>query len=136
MQFGKTEDILASIVDILKHIERVQKDVMALTERSSAHFCDFIEANQVPADEKMLQAFQYQDIITQQLGAASEAIVTVEKNIAVYLHAAKQDQNLLSESIEKLAAKLAVSLRKAREKQEAFSGNAFGTGSAEVIEFF
>ena len=60
----------------------------------------------------------------------------IEKYIAIYLHSVRHDQDLLSESIEKLAVKLAQSLKTAKEKQEAFSGNAFGERRSEEIEFF
>lgn len=136
MHNSKTEEILMSIVEILKHIEHVQKDVMDLSEHSSSQFCTFMETNGTPADAKMLEAFQNQDIIAQQLSAVSEAVTAIEKNIGVYLHAVRQDQNILSESMDKLAQRLARSLKTAKEKQEAFSGNAFGTRRADEIEFF
>ena len=109
---------------------------MELYERSAVRFHDFITENKLTPNEDVLQAFQYQDIVSQQLGAVREAIVSVEKNIAVYLHAVSQDQNTLSESIEKLSAKLTKSLETAREKQEAFSGNAINRANAKTIEFF
>jgi len=109
---------------------------MELSERSAVRFHDFITENKLTPNEDVLQAFQYQDIVSQQLNAVSEAIVAVEKNIAVYLHAVKQDQNTLAESIEKLSAKLTKSLKMAQEKQEAFSGNAIDNTRGKSIEFF
>jgi hypothetical protein len=136
MGFHKAEDILSSMIDILKHIENVQKDVMQLSERSMVAFNGFIEKNGLQPDENIVQAFQYQDIIAQQLTAASEAIVTIETNINVYLHAVKQDQSTLEESIDKLSSKLMKSLETAKEKQEACSGNAINPLHGEAIEFF
>lgn len=136
MRYSKTEDVLSSIVDILKHIQEVQKDVQDLSERSTVSFHNFIEDNKLTPDKKTLEGFQYQDIITQQLSAVSEAINTIEKNITVYLHAVKHDQNMLGESIEKLSSKLIKSLQTAKEKQEAFSGNAIDPGHGESLEFF
>lgn len=136
MAYTKTEDVLSSIVEILRHIQEVQKDVLELSETSTVSFHRFIEQNDMVPDEKTLQGFQYQDIITQQLTAVSEAIVTIEKNISVYLHAVKHDQNMLGESIEKLSSKLLRSLQTAKEKQEAFSGNAINPNHGESIEFF
>ncbi|MFA5214955.1 hypothetical protein [Sulfuricurvum sp.] len=136
MEYGKTEDILSSIVDILKHIESVQKDVLELSERSVMTFHTFIEENHLTPDAKTLEGFQYQDIITQQLSAVSEAIGMIEANINVYLHAVKHDQNTLGASIEKLSSKLMKSLQTAKEKQEAFSGNAIDPNHGESIEFF
>jgi hypothetical protein len=136
MGFTKTEDVLSSMVDILRHIENVQKDVMELSERSVVTFHGFMEENSLQPDEKVLEVFQYQDIITQQLSAVSEAIGTIEKNISVYLHAVKHDQNALGMSIEKLSAKLMKSLQTAKEKQKAFSGNSIDPHHGESIEFF
>lgn len=136
MEYGKTDDILTSIVEILKHIEDVQKDILDLSERSALTFHTFIEENQLVPDAKTLQGFQYQDIISQQISAVSEAITTIEKNISVYLHAVKQDQNMLGASIEKLSSKLMKSLQIAKEKQEAFSGNAIDPNHGDEIAFF
>ncbi len=136
MGFNKTEDVLSSIVDILKHIQDVQKEVLDLSERSTVTFHQFIEENNMVPDSKTLEGFQYQDIITQQLTAVSEAIMSIEKNISVYLHAVRQDQNLLGNSIEKLSSKLVKSLETAKEKRDAFSGNAIDPNHGESIEFF
>lgn len=136
MEYGKADDILTSIVEILKHIEDVQKDVLELSERSALTFHTFIEENNLVPDAKTLEGFQYQDIITQQLSAVSDAISTIEKNISVYLHAVKHDQHMLGTSIEKLSSKLIKSLETAKEKQEAFSGNAIDPNHGEDIAFF
>ena len=136
MGFSKTQDILSCIVEILKHIESVQKDVQELSERSVVSFHTFIEKNNLIADEKTLEGFQYQDIITQQLSAVSEAIAAIEKNITFYLHSVKHDQNTVKECNEKLTTALIKSLQTAKEKQEAFSGNAINSSQGESIEFF
>lgn len=136
MEYGKTEDILSSIVEILKHIEAVQNDVLELSERSAMTFHTFIEENNLVPDAKTLEGFQYQDIITQQLSAVSEAITMIEGNINVYLHALKHDQDTLGASIEKLSSKLMKSLQTAKDKQEAFSGNSIDPHHGEDIAFF
>ncbi|WP_373072541.1 hypothetical protein [Sulfurimonas sp.] len=136
MEFSKTENILSSIVDILKHIDDVQNDVVELSERSVLGFNNFLEENSIQPNEKILEVFQYNDIITQQLSAVSDAIAMIEKNIDIYLHAVKHDQNALGDSIDKLSGKLMQSLKKAKEKQQAFSGNALRTEHTESIEFF
>jgi hypothetical protein len=124
------------MIDILKHIEHVQKDVMELSERSVVAFHGFLEENALQPDEKVVEVFQYQDIITQQLSAVSEAIVSIESNINVYLHAVTHDQTMLGESIEKLSSRLMKSLQTAQEKQEAFSGNSINSHHSKEIEFF
>lgn len=136
MGFSKTQEVLSSIVEILKHIENVQKNVQELSERSVVSFHTFIEKNNLIADEKTLEGFQYQDIITQQLSAVSEAIVAIEKNITFYLHVVTHDQNMVEECNDKLAISLIESLETAKEKQEAFSGNAINPNHGESVEFF
>lgn len=136
MGFNKTEDVLTSMVDILKHIENVQQDVIELSERSVVTFHGFMEENSLQPDQKVLQVFQYQDIITQQLSAVSEAIGMIETNINVYLHAVKHDQSMLGESIEKLSSRLMKSLQMAKKKREEFSGNSINPHHGESIEFF
>jgi len=136
MQTQKTENIFLSIVDILTHIEAVQKDVSQLSERSAVYFHKIIEDNKLEADKETLDAFQYQDVISQQLSAVSDAICTIKQSIAVYLHSVKEDQATLSDSINKLSNRLAKSLEVAKAKQEAFSGNAINANHGESIEFF
>lgn len=136
MNSNKTEDVLTSIMEILRHIDTVQKDVLSLSERSGVQFGQYLLDNGLTPDDKLSQAFQYQDIIAQQLGAVSEAVGLMEKNIGIYLHAIRNDQNQLGESIDRLADKLLRSLQKAKAKQESFSGNALGIRCADEINFF
>jgi hypothetical protein len=136
MEFRKAENILSSILAILKHIDEVQCDVMELSERSAISFHHFLEQHSLPPDEKVLQAFQYQDVMKQQLSAVSEAIITIEQSITIYLHALGHDEMMLGENIDKLSAKLMRSLQVAKDKKEAFSGNALEVKSSESIEFF
>lgn len=136
MELHKTENILSSILDILKHIDDVQKDVKELSERSAISFHHFIAHHKLEADEQMLQAFQYQDIVSQQLTAVSETIGMIDKSMSIYLHALNHDERMLGESIDKLSMKLTHSLQIAKEKQEAFSGNALEPKHHDSIEFF
>ncbi len=136
MQSPKTENIFLSIVDILTHIEEVQKDVSQLSERSAVCFHKIIEDNSIEVNKETLDAFQYQDVISQQLSAVSDAIGTIKQSIAVYLHSVKEDQATLSDSIGKLSNRLTKSLEIAKAKQEAFSGNAIDANHGESIEFF
>jgi len=136
MENKKTEDILSSIIEILRHIDSVQKDIAELSERSAKCFHGLIETNSMIADEETLKAFQYQDIITQQIGAVSDAIAAIECNIRIYLKAVKEDRNMLGDSIEKLSTKLTKSLETAKERKYAFMGNAIDENKGSQIEFF
>ena len=136
MGFSKTEDVLSSIVEILKHIDNVQQEIVVLSERSVLSFHSFLEENKLQPDEQILKGFQCHDIISQQVGAINEAVSMIEKNITVYLHAVKQDQNMLGESIDKLSTRLMKSLETAKEKREAFSGNGIDSNHGSELEFF
>ena len=136
MGLSKTEDVLSSIVEILKHIDNVQQEILVLSERSVVSFYTFLEENKLQPDEKTLQGFQYHDIISQQISAVNEAINMIEQNINVYLHAIREDQSMLGQSIDKLSSRLMKSLQTAKEKQEAFSGNAMDVNHGEEIQFF
>ncbi len=136
MDYLKTEDVLSSIIDILKHIDNVQKDVLELSEQTVITFHTYMKDHDLEHSAETLKAFQYQDIITQQIDAVSDAINNIEKNITVYLHALKEDHNTLGGSIEKLSNKLAQSLKIAQEKRDAFSGNAIDPHHGEDIAFF
>ncbi|MBU0633231.1 hypothetical protein KKA17_11365 [bacterium] len=136
MGLNKTEDVLSSIVEILRHIDNVQQEVLLLSERSVVSFYSFLEDNKLQPDEKTLQGFQYHDIISQQISAVNEAISMIEQNINVYLHAIREDQSMLGQSIDKLSSRLMKSLQTAKEKQDAFSGNAIDANHGEEIQFF
>lgn len=136
MGLNKTEDVLSSIVEILKHIDSVQQEILVLSERSVISFHSFLEDNKLQPDEKTLQGFQYHDIISQQIYAVNEAVNMIEQNINIYLHAIREDQSMLGQSIDKLSSRLMKSLQIAREKQEAFSGNAIDDKRGEEIQFF
>lgn len=136
MGLNKTEGVLSSIVEILKHIDSVQQEILVLSERSVVSFHSFLEDNKLQPDEKTLQGFQYHDIISQQIDAVNEAVNMIEQNINIYLHAIREDQSMLGQSIDKLSSRLMKSLQIAREKQEAFSGNAIDDKRGEEIQFF
>ncbi len=136
MKSNTTEDVLSSIVEILKHIDKVQQEILGLSEHSALSFHSFFEENKLQPDEKTLQGFQYHDIISQQIGAMNTVINSIEQSITVYLHAIREDQSILEQSIDKLSIRLMQSLQTAKEKQEAYSGNAINKDHGEEIHFF
>jgi hypothetical protein len=136
MQHLKTENIFLSIVDILTHIEAVQKDVSNLSERSALCFHKIMEDNKLEANSETLDAFQYQDVISQQLSAVSDAIETIKQSIDIYLSSVKEDQATLSDSMDKLSSRLTKSLEVAKAKKDAYSGNAIDANHGASVEFF
>lgn len=136
MELTKLENALFAMTDMLKHIENVQKEIMELTEHTSANICDFIEATGSQSDETMFLTFQYQDIIAQKLRALNESVVASEKYIMVYLQSVRHERELVDEHTQRLGEKLEASLQTAKEMQDAFSGNALSIRSPETVEFF
>ena len=127
--------MLTSINELLSHIKEVEEDTMKLSQESMMGISEFIEKNNLELDDNAAKALQYQDIISQQLSATIDAINSVQKSIHVFENAYESDEQIASESFQKLNNKLAKTLDVARSKREAFSGNLQNADENE-IEFF
>ena len=128
--------MLDSIEELLTHIQSVQQDVIDLSGDSLLKMSTFMEENSLEIDENISTALQYQDIITQQLTATSEAIESMKKSMEVFSHAYKNDEGMAAKSIEKLQEKLHIILTEARDKKSRFSGKHAPEHADEEIEFF
>jgi len=129
--------ILKSVDELLEHIKDVQSSVKSLSNDSLMNMSDYMQENKLEIDDKIATAFQYQDIITQQLDASLEAIDSMRQSIAVFSHAFKSDEDLANGSLMKLQEKLNSALKEAKEKKERFSGKSSGNESEnDEIEFF
>ncbi len=129
--------ILKSVDELLTHIKDVQTDVISLSNDSLLKMSSFIEKNSLEIDEDITTALQYQDIITQQLNATSEAIDSIKNSIEVFSHAFESDENLVASSMQKLQDKLSITLQEAKDKKERFSGRCTQDATdADEIEFF
>jgi len=129
--------ILNSVNDLLEHIKDVQEGVKSLSSDSLMKMNNFIEKNALEVDDDIAAAFQYQDIITQQLDASLEAILSMQNSIKVFSHAFKSDEDLANGSMQKLQDKLNIALKEAKEKKERFAGKTEANKSdTDEIEFF
>jgi len=129
--------ILKSVDDLLEHIKEVQTSVKTLSNDSLMSMNSFMQKNNLEIDDEIATAFQYQDIITQQLDASLEAIESMRKSIAIFSHAYKSDEDLANGSLLKLQEKLNSALAQAKEKKERFAGKSNGDVSeSDEIEFF
>ena len=129
--------ILKSVDELLTHIKNVQEDVIYLSSESLMKISGFIEKNSIKIDENISTALQYQDIITQQLNATIEAIDSMTVSIERFSHAYESDENLATDSINKLHEKLNATLIEAKEKKDRFSGkSANNQADTNEIEFF
>lgn len=129
--------ILKSVDDLLEHIKDVQTSVKSLSSDSLMNMSAFMEKNRLEVDDEIAIAFQYQDIITQQLDASIEAIDSMRSSIEIFSHAFKSDEDLANGSLLKLQEKLNVILKEAKEKKERFAGQtASSDRDNDEIEFF
>ncbi len=127
--------VLNSLSEILNHIQEVQQEVSTLSRESMLTISSAISSAELELGAKELSALQHQDILSQQLGAASETIIMINKYIEKYIYTINTDSDLMSEGFVSLNSKLKASLAKAKDKKDAFSGHAFES-KEEEIEFF
>lgn len=135
MKTSQNADFLASIVEILRHIKEVEGDVRQKSKESMLKIESFFVDGGVAPSSQVVEAMQYQDIMSQQLSATIEAIEAIERSIAMYTHSFKHDTELLGENLQNLNDKLKKSLETAKTKKESFGGKA-SDESVQEIEFF
>jgi predicted RNA-binding protein with EMAP domain len=128
--------MLSSVDELLEHIKDVQVDVIELSNDSLMKMSAFMEKNSLEIDEDISIAFQYQDIITQQLNATIEAIDSMRNSIEIFSHAYQSDESLAAQSILKLQEKLNATLQDAKDKKSRFSGKFAQSHADDEIEFF
>ena len=129
-------NILSSIKELLSHIKEVELDTIKMSQDSMLMLSEFIEKNSIELDDSAAKGLQYQDIISQQLTATIDAIDSVQKSIEIFESAYDADEKIASDSIDKLHAKLAKTLKKAKERRDAFSGKLGHEDEIDEIEFF
>jgi len=127
--------MLSSINELLSHIKEVEEDTISMSQDSILMLGEFIEKNSIELDDNAAKALQYQDIISQQLGATIEAIESMQNSIDIFESAYSSDEKIASNSIDKLHSKLSKTLQKAKDRREAFSGK-LNSEDEDEIEFF
>lgn len=125
----------SALYEVLDHIKDVEEETIELTKSSHLKIATFLENNNIELSDDVLDALQYQDIISQQLSATIEAISYVESNLKMFEATFINDENMVNESAQKLHQKLNKALEKAKEKRKAFSGKTHSDDEDE-IEFF
>lgn len=122
-------DTLQSLDPLLAHLIDVESEMIALSAHAHRTIAGWIRESGLAPSDEVLEAMQYQDILSQQLGATIEAIGSVRDVLAQ-----KQAEPLRVEAVARMDAKLIDVLETARQKRAAFSGK---SGSDdEGIEFF
>ncbi len=107
-----TKALLAILKGSLEHIKDVQKSVLKLNHDSMTLLCDNIFEAELELCEDGFVALQHQDILSQQLNATIELIEMIDKYSNESCHRS-------------LRRNISSSLKVAKLKKEAFSGNAF-----------
>lgn len=125
---------LEALDQFLKHLIDVESEMIDLSNRSHQNIAAWIENAKLEASEEVLQAMQYQDILSQQLGATIEAIGSIREFLSKNVDSRTEEDLKAVSEIEQMDAKLIDVLEKAQEKRAAFSGKS-GVSDDE-IEFF
>ncbi|MBV5320429.1 MAG: hypothetical protein JZU62_01980 [Sulfuricurvum sp.] len=126
---------LTKLDGLLTHIKQVENETIDLTREAQLRFVQFIEKNNLHADDATIEAMQYQDIVSQQLSASIEAIESVQAYLQYFSKAFSEDDAIAMQSIQKMDDKLGNALEKAKAKHAAFSGR-LGSNEENGIEFF
>ncbi len=129
-------NMLSPISDLLTHIKEVEQNTIDMSQESMLMIGKFFEDNSIEVDSNILDALQYQDIISQQLNATIDAIESVQQSINIFRNAQNSDERIANESIKKLHTKLAKTLQTAKDRREAYSGKMKDEVQTDEIEFF
>lgn len=115
---------------LLKHLIEVESEMITLSAKAHRTIAEWIRETNLQASDEVLEAMQYQDILSQQLGATIEAIGRIRE-----LSAQSTEADLITmEKIGLMDTKLVEILEKAQQKRAAFSGKS--DPDDEGIEFF
>ena len=128
--------IFDSLNELLEHIKQVEQDTINISREAQMKLSTFMEKKNIELDDDAAEALQYQDIVSQQLSATIEAIELVQKNLQMFSHNFKADEQIADDSIVKLRAKMNTVLDDARAKKDAFSGQLKNQSDENEIEFF
>ncbi len=125
----------ATLDRLLGHVIDVENEMIDLSSRAHQKICTWVgETGQAPSDE-VLEALQYQDILSQQLGATIEAIDSLRTHLDAIVGGSSAEGEALSEAIKAVDAKLIEILEKAEAKRSAFRGKE-NAEADDGIEFF
>jgi hypothetical protein len=120
----------SSLDRVLEHVMGVEEEMIALSAASHRAISGWMNGAGVAIPDEVLEALQYQDILSQQLGATIEAIGKVREMLAHPSASAPQSQEPLAQ----IDAKLLEILETAQSKHAAYRGKE--GDDSEGIEFF
>jgi hypothetical protein len=120
---------MQTLDDLLGHICQVESETVEQSREAYLRMHAFIEREGLVPDDATLEAMQYQDIVSQQLGATIEAIGSLRECLKEVCTTA--EPSVADRSVERLAA----TLEQARERHAGFGGKRHHDDDAG-IEFF
>lgn len=123
--------LLRSIRELLEHVKDVNKYTIELSSESALAMGHLITKNSLEIDDETATALQYQDIISQQLEATTEAIEQIQNSFMNF----DDNEFTLSDKMKVLDAEFLEILQVAKDKKSAFSGRVHSNENEE-IEFF
>jgi hypothetical protein len=119
---------------LLEHLIDVESEMITLSARGHRSIAEWIKETKLEASDEVLEAMQYQDIFSQQLGATIEAIESVRALLAQNMETEIEEDSAAMVKIGQMDSKLVDVLEKAQQKRAAFSGKT--DPDDEGIEFF
>lgn len=125
---------LGTLDPLLKHLIEVESEMITLSAKAHRTIAEWIRATHLEVSDEVLEAMQYQDILSQQLGATIEAIGRLRELSSQNSDTEHQADLITMEKIGLMDTKLVEILEKAQQKRAAFSGKS--DPDDEGIEFF
>lgn len=125
----------ATLDRLLAHVMEVESEMIDLSGRAHRKISQWIgETGAQPSDE-VLEALQYQDILSQQLSATVEAIATLRSQMERMADLPLREEPELEEKVAVADVKLQEALETALSKHSAYRGRA-DAETDDGIEFF
>lgn len=125
---------LGTLDPLLKHLIEVESEMIMLSAKAHRTIAEWIRATNLEVSDEVLEAMQYQDILSQQLGATIEAIGRLRELSSQNSDTEYQADLITMEKIGLMDTKLVEILENAQQKRAAFSGKS--DPDDEGIEFF
>lgn len=120
---------------LLGHVVEVETEMIELSGESHRRISEWINHSGAAVSDEVLEAMQYQDILSQQLSATIEAVESIRAHMGELLECSTQNSLDVVNIIETIDAKLVEVLEKAEQKRKAFGGK-IHQDVDDGIEFF
>lgn len=120
---------------LLGHVIEVETEMIALSGESHRRISEWMQNAGAKVSDDVMEAMQYQDILSQQLSATIEAVESIRAHLSQMFDCSVKNSAEVIEVIESIDAKLVEVLEKAEHKRQAFGGKVHHDVD-EGIEFF